>query len=71
MFTMYKAAKIFEDMGMDLSGGIKLFLNQVVTEGALGFEPMTKEGLKFKYFLEHKRQLAREKGVWNELHGIK
>jgi hypothetical protein len=31
---------------------------------------MTKDGLKFKYFQEHKRQLAREKRVWKELYSI-
>ena len=66
-----KATKIFNDMGTDLSGGIKLFLNHVVTEGVLGFEPMTKDGLKFKYFQEYKRQLARERGVWKEFYSAK
>ena len=64
-----KAVKVFESMGMDLSGGIKLFLNHVVTEGALGFEPMTKDGLKFKYFQDYKKQLARERRAWKELYG--
>ena len=66
-----KAIKVFQAMGTDLSGGIKLFINQVVTEGSLGFEPMTKDGQKFKYFQEHKRQLAREGEVWNKLLGSK
>ncbi|MDR3558390.1 MAG: type II toxin-antitoxin system RelB/DinJ family antitoxin [Candidatus Pacebacteria bacterium] len=66
-----KAAKVFQAMGTDLSGGIKLFLNQVVNEGSLGFEPMTKDGLKFKHFQEHKRQLAREREVWKKLYEIK
>jgi|GEM_PF-2052992 addiction module RelB/DinJ family antitoxin len=64
-----KASEVFESMGTDLSGGIKLFLNHVTTEGALGFEPMTKDGLRFKYFEEYRRKLARERRVWKELYG--
>jgi addiction module RelB/DinJ family antitoxin len=69
--TRDKAAEVFEAMGVDLSGGIKLFLNNVITEGSLGFTPMTKDGLKFKSFQEYKRQLAREKRVWKELYSVK
>ncbi len=65
-----KASKVFESMGMDLSGGIKLFLNNVIIEGSLGFTPMTKDGLKFKSFQEYKKNLAREKRAWKELYGI-
>ena len=68
--TKDKAAEVFEAMGMDLSGGIKLFLNNVITEGSLGFTPMTKDGLKFKYFREYKRQLDRERRVWKKLYGV-
>ena len=64
-----KAAKTFDDMGMDLSGGIKLFLNNVITEGSLGFTPMTKDGLKFNYFQEYKRRLDRERRAWKKLYG--
>ena len=66
-----KAAKVFEDMGMDLSGGIKIFINNVITEGSLGFTPMTEDGLKFKYFQEYEKRLARERRVWKELYGAK
>ena len=69
--TREKAAKVFEAMGTDLSGGIKLFLNNVITEGSLGFIPMTEDGQKFKYFQDYKRKLARERRVWKELYGTK
>ena len=34
-----KAQKTLESMGLDLSSGIKLFLNQVVTENGIPFTP--------------------------------
>ena len=67
--TRDKAAEVFEAMGMDLSSGIKLFLNNAITEGALGFIPMTKDGLKFKYYQDYKKQLDRERRVWKKLFG--
>src|ERR1700678_576800 len=69
--TKDKALEAFQAMGMDLSGGIKLFLNNVITEGSLGFVPMTKDSLKFKYFQEYKIRLAREKSAWKKLYDSK
>lgn len=37
--TKDKAQKTLEAMGLDLSSGIKLFLNQVITEEAIPFTP--------------------------------
>jgi DNA-damage-inducible protein J len=34
-----KAQKTLKDMGMDISSGVKLFLTQLVAEGALPFRP--------------------------------
>ena len=34
-----KAQKTLESMGLDLSSGIKLFLNQVVNENGIPFKP--------------------------------
>lgn len=38
--TKRAASKVLAGMGMDLSTGVKLFLNQVVTEQGLPFKPM-------------------------------
>ena len=37
--TKTKVKKMLGDMGLDLSSGIKLFLNQVVTEQGIPFTP--------------------------------
>ncbi|MCX6755764.1 MAG: type II toxin-antitoxin system RelB/DinJ family antitoxin [Candidatus Nomurabacteria bacterium] len=37
--TKDKAQKTLESMGLDLSSGIKLFLNQVVNENGIPFKP--------------------------------
>jgi DNA-damage-inducible protein J len=37
--TKKAASKALKDMGLDLSSGIKLFLNRVVTEKGLPFKP--------------------------------
>lgn len=65
-----KATAIFEAMGTDLSGGIKLFLSNVVTEEALGFEPVSAGGLKFKYFQKYGREVARTARIWKEVGDI-
>lgn len=45
--TKNKAQKTLESMGLDLSSGIKLFLNQVVTENGIPFTP-TKNASKIR-----------------------
>ena len=37
--TKRAASKALKDIGLDLSSGVKLFLNQVVTEKGLPFKP--------------------------------
>lgn len=39
--TKKAAARALNDLGLDLSSGIKLFLHQVVTEKGLPFTPTT------------------------------
>lgn len=65
-----EASRVFEAMGIDFSGAIKVFLNNVVNEGSLGFTPMTKDGLKFKYYQEYKKKLARTASLWKEVGSI-
>lgn len=42
-----KAQKTLESMGLDLSSGIKMFLNQVVTDNGIPFTP-TKNAKKIR-----------------------
>ena len=35
--TKEKAQRTFSDLGLDMTSGIKMFLNQVVTEGGIPF----------------------------------
>ena len=37
--TKIAASRVFADMGLDLSSGIKMFLHQVVTEQGMPFTP--------------------------------
>lgn len=45
--TKIKAQKTLESMGLDLSSGIKMFLNQVITEEGIPFTP-SKKALKIR-----------------------
>ena len=42
--TKDKAQKIFKDMGIDMSSGIKLFLSRVVNTESIPFIPITENG---------------------------
>ncbi|KKQ35836.1 MAG: Addiction module antitoxin, RelB/DinJ family [Candidatus Nomurabacteria bacterium GW2011_GWB1_37_5] len=39
--TKDRAQKTFKNMGIDMSAGLKMFLNQVVTDNCLPFVPST------------------------------
>ena len=39
-----KAQKIFKEIGIDMSSGVKLFLSNIVNTGSLTFTPRTKNG---------------------------
>lgn len=47
--TKNKARKIFKEIGIDMSSGIKLFLSRVINTGAIPFIPMTKNGFTQEY----------------------
>jgi len=42
--TKDKAKKVFKEMGMDTSSGVKMFLSYVVNTGSVPFTPVTKNG---------------------------
>jgi addiction module RelB/DinJ family antitoxin len=59
-----KASKTLETFGIDLSAGVKLFLNNVVSKQSLDFTPMNEKGEKLRYFEEYKKE-----GAWLIKHG--
>jgi DNA-damage-inducible protein J len=42
--TKNKAQKVFKDIGIDMSSGIKLFLSRVINTESIPFIPITKNG---------------------------
>lgn len=46
--TKNRAQKVFKDMGIDMSSGIKLFLSRVVNTESIPFIPTTKNGFTKK-----------------------
>ena len=43
-----KARKVFEQVGLDLSSGVNLYLEQVVTTQSVPFVPVTIKGLELR-----------------------
>ena len=62
--TKKKARKVFNDMGLDISAGIKVYLNRVVKDKSIPFVVRTENG----YTPEQERQMIRET-EWAEKHG--
>lgn len=42
--TKKEAQKVFKDLGIDMSSGIKLYLSKVINTGSIPFIPRTKNG---------------------------
>ncbi len=57
------AQKIFKDLGMDITTGVKSFIKQVVIDKALPFQPRTENG----FTPEYEALLLRE-SAWAEKH---
>ncbi len=55
------AQAIFENMGLDLSSGVKLYLAQVIREQGLPFTPRTVNGLSPAYEARLLREAANTK----------
>ncbi len=62
--TKNKAQKIFKKMGVDMTSGVKLFLNQVVNTESIPFSPRTKNG----FTPEYEDKLLKEV-EWTEKYG--
>ncbi len=59
-----KARKVFERIGLNLSSGVNLYLEKVITTQSVPFVPITTEGLKLKHWEEYKQDIA-----WAKKHG--
>lgn len=59
-----KARKVFERIGLNLSSGVNLYLEKVISTQSVPFVPITTEGLKLKHWEEYKRDIA-----WARKHG--
>ncbi len=53
-----KAADVLRKMGLDLSSGIKLFLNEIITSQVLPFLPATEKGKELRYYEQYKKEIA-------------
>lgn len=62
--TKKDAQALFEDMGLDLSSGVKMYLAQVIREKGLPFTPRTVNGLTPEYESSLLRELE-----WTKKHG--
>ncbi len=62
--TKAKAKKVFADMGLDISSGIKVYLNRVVKDESIPFVVRTENG----YTPEQEQQMIKET-EWAEKHG--
>jgi DNA-damage-inducible protein J len=54
--TKSSAQKIFQSLGVDMSSGVKMFLQQVVNTESIPFEIRTKNG----FTLKKEKQILRE-----------
>ncbi len=52
-----KAADILNDIGLDLSSGIKLFLNEVIASESIPFIPSTKKAKELRYYDLYKKEI--------------
>ena len=62
--TKKEAIKVFNDLGIDMSTGIKIFLKKVVTAQGVPFQLITENGLTIE------RELAILKGAQDAAKGI-
>ena len=61
--TKKKAKKVFSKMGLDISAGIKVYLNRVIKDEGIPFVVRTENG----YTPEQERQMIRDT-KWAEKH---
>ncbi len=61
--TKDRAQKVFKDMGIDMSSGIKLFLSRVVNTESIPFIPVTKNGFTKKEELNILKEITLAKKI--------
>ncbi len=59
--TKKKAKETLESLGLDMSSGVKLFLEQVITTQSIPFSPVTPVGYKLRNWKKLKREIAEAK----------
>ena len=69
--TKESARKVFENMGLDLSSGIKLFLTRVVQDQAIPFIIRTKNGYTEEFEQQLLRDLAQAKQTGKSFNTVK
>jgi len=62
--TKKAAQKTLRSLGLDLSAGVKMFLEQVVTTDSIPFYTATETGHKLRYWELYKKEIA-----WEKKHG--
>lgn len=62
--TKKAAQKTLRELGLDLSAGVNMFLEQIVATEGMPFAPATKKGLKLRH-----RKIYRKEIDWALKHG--
>ncbi len=62
--TKKAAQKTLSGLGLDLSSGVKMFLEQVVSTESIPFTPITKKGLKLRHGNIYRKEIN-----WAMKHG--
>lgn len=69
--TKNKARKVFKEMGIDISSGIKMFLSRVINTGSIPFVPLTKNGFTEEYEKKLLKEIEEAKRYGKRHGGIK
>jgi len=62
--TKKAAQKTLRSLGLDLSAGVKMFLEQVITTESVPFYTATKTGHRLRHWETYKKEIA-----WEKKHG--
>lgn len=55
--TKKAAQKTLRELGLDLSAGVNMFLEQVVSSEGIPFAPATKKGLKLRHRKTYRKEI--------------
>ena len=73
--TKTKSQKAFKNMGIDMSSGVKMFLNQVAIDQCMPFVPSTKKtrairkkwDIEFEWVMKHGKGYASTKEMLDDI----